>query len=299
MKSIILAGGTARRLYPLTVAVNKHLLPVQNKPMVYYPLTTLIASGFRDVILVSGSSHLEQFASLLGDGSQWGISIEYALQPDPHGIAHALRACEPLIREDSVAVILGDNVFLGEGLPSQVEQASRDHSGAHIFIKQVPDPTRYGIAMRAPDGRVLALEEKPRNPKSNDAVTGLYLYDEHLVSILHRLRPSQRGEYEITAVNQAYLQEQSLSVTEIPAGDDWFDAGTPCALRDAAEVIGRFESEGGYWVGCPESAALRRGYITDEDIRRVSTQWKGTLYGDYLAGLVQHQENLFSPDVRA
>lgn len=293
MKSVLLAGGLAKRLYPLTVAVNKHLLPVQNKPMVYYPVTTLIESGFRDITLVSGSSHLDQLACLLGDGSQWGISIEYVLQPVPSGIAHALRACEPSIRETPVAVILGDNVFLGERLPQKVEQVSRNHSGAHIFVKKVSDPRRFGIATRAADGSVMALDEKPRKPRSNDAVTGLYLYDEQLVSILRSLRQSQRGEYEITSVNQAYLLANSLSVTDIPEEDDWFDAGTPCALRDASEVVGRFELEKGRWFGCPEAAALRRGYITAEDIRRIASEWLGTLYGDYLASLVQDQESLF------
>ncbi|NUT34239.1 MAG: glucose-1-phosphate thymidylyltransferase RfbA [Hamadaea sp.] len=284
MRGILLAGGTGSRLWPITRAVSKQLMPVYDKPMVYYPLTTLVMAGIREILVITTPEDGPQFERLLGDGSQWGLAIGYATQPRPEGIAQAFVIGSEFIGDEAVALILGDNIFHGAGLGRQLG----DHvepEGGRIFAYQVANPREYGVVEFAPDGRVLSIEEKPQRPKSRFAVPGLYFYDNDVVSIAADLKPSDRGELEITAVNEAYLQAGRLSVTVLDRGTAWLDTGTFASLVQAAEYVRVIEERQGLKIGCVEEAAWRAGFIDDDQLMRLAQPLRKSGYGDYLERL--------------
>lgn len=289
-KGIILAGGTGSRLYPATLAVGKQLLPVHDKPMVYYPLSVLLLAGIRDILLITTRRDIESFGRLLGDGSQWGISICYAVQPEPKGLAQAFVIGREFIGGDRVALILGDNVFHGRGLQAKLEAATRRDVGATAFACRVNDPRRYGVVEFGDDGRVASIEEKPTQPRSLHAVTGLYFFDNRVVDFAKELRPSARGELEITDINRAYLRESQLHVELLGRGYVWFDMGTESSLRSAAGFVRAFETRHGRKIGCVEEVAYRKGYITAERLARLAKAFENT-YGDYLGKLAVASPN--------
>ena len=284
MRGILLAGGTGSRLWPITQAVSKQLMPIYDKPMVYYPLTTLVMAGVREVLVITTPEDATQFQRLLGDGGQWGMSITYATQPRPEGIAQAFVIGADFIGDDPVALILGDNIFHGVGLGRQLaEHGPMD--GGRIFAYQVANPSEYGVVDFASDGRVLSIEEKPQQPKSRFAVPGLYFYDNQVVSIAANLKPSDRGELEITAVNDAYLRAGKLSVTVLDRGTAWLDTGTFSSMMQAAEFVRVIEERQGLKIGCVEEAAWRAGYIDDAQMRRLAEPLTKSGYGTYLQNL--------------
>ena len=292
MKGLILAGGSGSRLYPITRVASKQLQPVYDKPMVYYPLTVLVAGGIREFCLISTPEDLPRFRQLLGDGRQWGLRIEYREQPQPQGIAQAFLLAEDFIAGDSVALILGDNLFFGgDALPRALAEFQR---GATIFAYHVQDPQRYGVVEFDAHGRAVGLEEKPERPRSAYAVPGVYLYDPEVVAIARRLRPSARGELEITDVNRAYLMRGALNVVRLSRGTAWLDAGTSSSLFDAAAFVQAIEKRQGIKLGCPEEAALRRQFIDLAQFRRLVDAMPACEYRDYLAGvaaeLAEHQD---------
>ncbi len=283
MKGLILAGGSGSRLYPITRVASKQLQPVYDKPMVYYPLTVLVAGGIREFCLISTPEDLPRFRQLLGDGRQWGLRIEYREQPQPQGIAQAFLLAEDFIAGDSVALILGDNLFFGgDALPRALAEFQR---GATIFAYHVQDPQRYGVVEFDAHGRAVGLEEKPERPRSAYAVPGVYLYDPEVVAITRRLRPSARGELEITDVNRAYLMRGALNVVRLSRGTAWLDAGTSSSLFDAAAFVQAIEKRQGIKLGCPEEAALRRQFIDLAQFRRLVDAMPVCEYRDYLAGV--------------
>ncbi|MGA2748435.1 MAG: glucose-1-phosphate thymidylyltransferase RfbA [Verrucomicrobiota bacterium] len=280
MKGIILAGGAGSRLFPLTLVASKQLQPVYDKPMIFYPLTTLIENGVRQLCLISTPGDLPRFRQLLGDGSSWGLSIEYREQARPAGIAQAFLIAESFIASDSVTLILGDNIFYG---PDGFKAAFADfHHGASIFGYRVHDPERYGVVEFDPDGRAVSIEEKPKAPRSNYAVPGLYLYDNQVVEITKNLRPSPRGELEITDVNLAYLRHGQLRVYQLSRGFAWLDAGTSSSLHEASAYVQTIEKRQGIKIGCPEEAAFRKGFITREQLELRAAQMPNCEYRDYL-----------------
>lgn len=292
MKGLILAGGSGSRLYPITRVASKQLQPVYDKPMVYYPLTVLVAGGIREFCLISTPEDLPRFRQLLGDGRQWGLRIEYREQPQPQGIAQAFLLAEDFIAGDSVALILGDNLFFGgDALPRALAEFQR---GATIFAYHVQDPQRYGVVEFDAHGRAVGLEEKPERPRSAYAVPGVYLYDPEVVAIARRLRPSARGELEITDVNRAYLMRGALNVVRLSRGTAWLDAGTSSSLFDAAAFVQAIEKRQGVKLGCPEEAALRRQFIDLAQFRRLVDAMPACEYRDYLADvaaeLAEHQD---------
>lgn len=292
MKGLILAGGSGSRLYPITRVASKQLQPVYDKPMVYYPLTVLVAGGIREFCLISTPEDLPRFRQLLGDGRQWGLRIEYREQPQPQGIAQAFLLAEDFIAGDSVALILGDNLFFGgDALPRALAEFQR---GATIFAYHVQDPQRYGVVEFDAHGRAVGLEEKPERPRSAYAVPGVYLYDPEVVAIARRLRPSARGELEITDVNRAYLMRGALNVVRLSRGTAWLDAGTSSSLFDAAAFVQAIEKRQGIKLGCPEEAALRRQFIDLAQFRRLVDAMPACEYRDYLADvaaeLAEHQD---------
>jgi glucose-1-phosphate thymidylyltransferase len=286
VRGILLAGGTGSRLWPITKAVSKQLMPVFDKPMVYYPLSTLINAGIREILVITTPDDQAQFTRLLGDGSQWGLSIEYAAQPRPEGIAQAFVIGADFIGSDPVALILGDNIFYGVGLGQQLRENS-DLSGGRVFAYPVANPQEYGVVEFDRDGLVMSIEEKPPTPRSRYAVPGLYFYDGKVVDIARDLKPSARGELEITAVNEEYRRRGELHVTVLDRGTAWLDTGTFESLVAAAEFVRVIEERQGYKIGCVEEAAWRAGHLTDDDLRALAEPLRKSGYGDYLLDLLE------------
>ena len=288
MKGIILAGGSGTRLYPLTYAVSKQLMPVYDKPMVYYPLATLMLAGIRTILVITTPEDQQGFRRLLGDGSQFGLDLHYAVQPQPEGIAQAFLIGQTFIGHDSVALVLGDNIFYGHGLTQYLREAVGRKTGATIFAYQVRDPERYGVVTFNEHGKATYLEEKPSVAKSSYAVTGLYFYDNRVLDIVTSMKPSARGELEITDVNLAYLKAGALHVTQLGRGIAWLDTGTHESLLQAAHYIQVLQERQGLMVCCPEEIAYNLGYVSADSVKRLAETMKGNAYGQYLLGLLQH-----------
>ncbi len=286
-KGIILAGGSGTRLYPLTRTISKQLLPVYDKPMIYYPLSTLMLAGIREILIISTPQDLPMFRALLGDGSQWGLTLDYAEQPHPGGLAQAFLIGKPFVGDAPSCLILGDNIFYGHGLVDQLKAASARETGATVFGYYVSDPERYGVAEFDAEGRVVNLEEKPRVPKSNWAVTGLYFYDNQVCELAESLTPSPRGELEITDLNNCYLRQGQLALTRIGRGTAWLDTGTHESLMQAGQFIETIERRQGLKICCPEEIAYFNGWIGEAQLRAMGEELKKSGYGDYLLGLLQ------------
>jgi glucose-1-phosphate thymidylyltransferase len=299
MKGIILAGGSGTRLAPITSVVSKQLLPVYDKPMIYYPLSTLMLAGIRDVLIITTPQDRDLFARLLGDGSNWGMNISYAVQPSPDGLAQAFLIGKDFIGNDPVSLILGDNIFFGYGITDRLQRAARLTEGSVVFAYQVSDPERYGVVAFDHTGRVTDIEEKPANPKSNFAVTGLYFYDNDVVSIAKDLRPSERGELEITDLNRIYLERGQLSVELLGRGTAWIDTGTHDSLLGAGNFIEVIEARQGLKVACPEEIAWRMGYISDAHLTSLAAPLMKSGYGKYLLRLLEQDFSGWKPEFKS
>jgi len=287
-KGIILAGGSGTRLYPLTQVVSKQLMPLYDKPMIYYPLSTLLLANIRDIFIITTPKDLPLFQELLKDGSQWGINITYGIQPSPDGLAQAFLIAKDFIGNEGCSLILGDNVFYGTGFPDLLETAQKRKQGATVFGYWVKDPQNYGVVDFDGQGRVLGVEEKPNKPKSHYAITGLYFYDNQVVDIAGSIKPSDRGELEITDVNRVYLQRSQLSVEKISRGFTWLDTGSHDSLLDASNFIETIQKRQGLMVCCPEEIAFSKGWILAEDVARLAKTLKKNKYGQYLTRLISN-----------
>ena len=290
MKGILLAGGSGTRLHPVTRAISKQLLPVYDKPMVYYPLSTLMLAGLRDVLLISTPDDLPQYQRLLGDGSQLGINIQYAEQPRPEGLAQAFLIGREFLGGEEACLVLGDNIFYGHGLTDSLQQAAKLEDGGTIFGYYVKDPERYGVVHYDDDGQVLGIEEKPVQPKSNYAVVGLYFYDKQICDIASEIKPSARGELEITSVNNAYLEMGKLRVEKLGRGTAWLDTGTHESLLQAGNFIETIENRQGLKVACLEEIAYQQGYISANDVLRMAHELEKTEYGQYLKNVIERED---------
>jgi glucose-1-phosphate thymidylyltransferase len=286
MRGIILAGGTGSRLHPITVGISKQLVPVYDKPMIYYPLTTLMLAGIRDVLVITTPHEAGHFERLLGDGSQFGIDLQYAQQPAPEGLAQAFTIGADFIGSESSALVLGDNVFYGPSFGRKLSRF-RDLDGAAVFAHWVADPTAYGVVEFDDNGMALSIEEKPEKPRSSYAIPGLYFYDKDVVAMARDLKPSARGEYEISDINRAYLEQGRLQVEVLGRGFAWLDTGTFEDLSDAGNFIRTIENRQGLKIGCPEEVAWRQGFLSDDDLRREAEKYSKSGYGDYLLGLLE------------
>ena len=292
MKGIVLAGGSGTRLYPITKGVSKQLLPVYDKPMIYYPISVLMLAGIRDILIISTPTDLPGFRRLLGDGSDYGVRFEYAEQPSPDGLAQAFIIGKEFIGNDSVCLVLGDNIFYGQGFSGMLRQAvetAERYNKATVFGYRVPDPERFGVAEIDSEGNVLSIEEKPAQPKSNYAVVGLYFYPNKVVSVAHTITPSARGELEITSVNEQFRADGNLKLQAFGRGFAWLDTGTQESLFDASRFVEVVESRQGVQIACLEEIAWRKGWITDEDMLRLAEPMKRNAYGEYMINLVKHK----------
>ncbi len=290
MRGIILAGGSGTRLHPLTQAVSKQMLPVYDKPMIYYPLSTLLTAGIRDVLIITTPQDAPVYRAALGDGGKWGVNLSYAVQPHPNGLAEAFIIGREFVGNDACALILGDNLFYGHGLEQKLKNAVDRTSGATVFAYQVTDPERYGVVEVDDDGRVLSIEEKPSRPRSNFAVTGLYFYDNDVVEIASAVQPSARGELEITDVNRTYMLQNRLFVERLGRGYAWFDAGTVDSLLEASEFVRTLERRQGLKIACLEEVAYRQGFISAEQFRGLSESLGKSVYAEYLRGVIKENQ---------
>jgi glucose-1-phosphate thymidylyltransferase len=287
LKGIILAGGSGTRLYPMTLVTSKQLLPVYDKPMIYYPLTTLMLAGIRDILIISTPQDLPLFQALLGNGNRWGISLSYAVQPKPEGLAQAFVIGAQFVEGGPSALILGDNIFYGHGLPVLLANAVKRTTGATIFAYHVADPERYGVVAFDTNGNVTSIEEKPLQPKSNFAVTGLYFYDQHVSDIASNIRPSARGELEITDLNRVYLERGQMAVELMGRGFAWLDTGTPDSLLEASEFVATLERRQGFRISCPEEVAFNQGYIDRDQLERLGVALGKSAYARYICELAK------------